>query len=82
MNVPELLTFTADNQVSEFFQAAEQGDLAKVKSFVASNKGKVGIQQVLIFVLWKFTHCTHGNNNNNNVCISRVPFHVKHAKLR
>ena len=24
----------------------------------------------------------NNNNNNNNECISREPFHVKHAQLR
>ena len=44
MNVPELVSFTQDNQVAEYFQAADQGDLEKVKTFIAQNKDKVGKQ--------------------------------------
>ena len=44
MNVPELVSFTQDDQVAEYFQAADQGDLEKVKTFIAKNKHKVGMQ--------------------------------------
>ena len=44
VNVPEMVSFTQDNQVAEYFQAADQGDLEKVKTFIAENKGKVGMQ--------------------------------------
>ena len=44
VNVPEMVSFTQDNQVAEYFQAADQGDLEKIKTFIAKNKGKVGMQ--------------------------------------
>ncbi|KAK7093850.1 E3 ubiquitin-protein ligase MIB2-like [Littorina saxatilis] len=38
---PDLMSFCGDNHVAEFFTAAEQGDLNKVKAFVSKNKAKV-----------------------------------------
>ena len=36
-----MVSFMEDNQVAEYFQAADQGDLEKVKTFIAKNRGKV-----------------------------------------
>ncbi|KAL8591213.1 hypothetical protein ACOMHN_019189 [Nucella lapillus] len=43
-NVSDLMSFIEDNEVAEFFQAADQGDLNKVRSFVAQSKAKINIR--------------------------------------